>query len=219
MSNDAASGQAPTDAAPTQAAEATPPVDTTTTSASADSAAAGTPAATETPPAQAPAADPPKPAGAPEKYEFKFADEVKPSEAAVKSFADTARELNLTQDAAQAVLDKVLPAMRADAKASLEAFYKDIGGMPDTWADQVRADKDIGGTKLEETLAVAAKARDAFGGPELTALLNKTGLGNHPALIKAFAKAGQAISADRFVDGRGATSDTRTAAEKLYGKP
>ena len=35
----------------------------------------------------------------------------------------------------------------------------------------------------------AQAAMKMFAGPELKALLNKTGLGNHPALIKAFATA------------------------------
>ena len=32
-------------------------------------------------------------------------------------------------------------------------------------------------------------------------MLNATGFGNHPAVIKAFYKAGMAISSDRFVSG------------------
>lgn len=236
MSNEQ-SGQATTDTATTQASTATQVADTTTAQASATTAAAGTttetpaattqPTGTETPAAETkpaegetkPAESEAKPAGAPEKYEFKFSEtEGRPTDGTLKAFEETARSLDMPNEAAQTVLDKVIPAMRAEARASLEAFYRDIGGMPETWADQVKADKDIGGTKFDDTMAVAAKARDAFGGPELTNLLNKTGLGNHPALIKAFAKAGRAISADRFVDGRAATSDTRSAAEKLYGK-
>ena len=53
------------------------------------------------------------------------------------------------------------------------------------------------------------KALDAFGTPELKDVLNATGFGNHPEVIKAFYKAGKAISADGFVPGtpKGAETD------------
>ena len=38
-------------------------------------------------------------------------------------------------------------------------------------------------------LSDARDAIRAFGSPELSAVLNQTGLGNHPALVRAFAKA------------------------------
>jgi len=56
---------------------------------------------------------------------------------------------------------------------------------------------------------VARKALETFGTPELRDVLNMTGMGNHPEVIRAFYKAGKAISEDRFVQGnpRGAEPD------------
>lgn len=132
------------------------------------------------------------------------------------SFAEVAKTLNLSQDGAQSILDKVGPVIQAQQLASLETFYADIGGMPNTWADTVKADKDIGGAKLAENLAIAAKARD-LGGPELVKVLNKTGLGDHPAVIRAFVKFGKALSEENFVSAGTSTGGSRSQADRLYG--
>jgi len=47
---------------------------------------------------------------------------------------------------------------------------------------------------------------DKFGTPELTKLLNASGMGNHPEIIRAFYRAGKAISEDSFVGGSRATA-------------
>ena len=80
------------------------------------------------------------------------------------------------------------------------------------WREQAVADKDFGGDKLADNLAAARRARDAFASPELTQLLEQTGLGDHPEVIRLFVKTGKAMSEDGFVTGRagGATRDART---------
>jgi hypothetical protein len=86
------------------------------------------------------------------------------------------------------------------------------------WANASKSDKEIGGEQLSQNLAVAKKALDAFGTPELRTLLNESGLGNHPEIIRAFYRAGKQISEDSFVPGStrpGANS--RSAAQALYG--
>jgi hypothetical protein len=78
----------------------------------------------------------------------------------------------------------------------------------------VKGDRDIGGANLAQNLAVAKKALDQFGSPELVQLLNATGIGNNVHVIRAFLKAGQAISEDRFV--KGSAASTRDPARVLY---
>lgn len=135
-----------------------------------------------------------KPAGAPEKYEFKPPEGVQLDDKLVAEFSEVAKELDLPQDAAQKVIDKLAPAM---AKQQMEA----LDTLKNEWAESTKADKELGGEKLGENLAVAKKALEAFGSPELRTLLEKTGLGNHPEMIRAFYKAGKQISEDRFVQG------------------
>lgn len=87
------------------------------------------------------------------------------------------------------------------------------------WAAATTADKDIGGDKLPENLAVAKKALDNFGTPEFKKLLNESGLGNHPEIVRFMVKAGKAISEDgRLITGAAAQKNrTDTPIEnRLY---
>jgi len=132
------------------------------------------------------------PQGAPEKYEFK-ASEGKAFDAEVlTAFAEVAKELNLTQDAAQKVLDRMAPKMEARQAQQIETLRTQ-------WADSSKVDKEFGGEKLSENLSTAKKALDQFGTPELRSLLNESGLGNHPEFIRFMFRAGKSISEDRYV--------------------
>jgi hypothetical protein len=149
-------------------------------------------------------------AGAPEKYEFKAEEGRAFDPKVIEQFSEVARELDLPQDAAQKILDKMAPTLAARQAEALEAARAD-------WADTARTDKEFGGDKLNENLAVAKKALDQFGTPELRTLLNESGLGNHPEVIRVLYRAGKAISEDRFVGGSvGGPPASRDAARALY---
>ncbi len=134
----------------------------------------------------------------------------------MKTYGDAAKELKLDPKAAQQLLDKVAPVMQARQAEQLTQ-------MRNEWMEASKADKEFGGEKLTENLAVAKKALDAFGSQELRTLLNESGLGNHPEVIRFFLKAGKAISEDRYVNGnRGEgqgnqNRDFEGYAKALYG--
>ncbi|CAM7518146.1 Peptidase [Citrobacter portucalensis] len=175
----------------------------------------------------APAGDPAKPEGdkpqpgeeeeqkqegAPEKYEFKPAEGQDLDAAALEQFEPIARELNLTNEQAQKMVDlygtKIMPMVQ---QQQVEAWQKTT----EQWAADVKADKEIGGDKLTSNLSAAQRALAHFGTPELKEYLEGTGLGNHPELVKAFVKIGKAMSEDGMVDG--SNQGQRSAAEVLYG--
>jgi hypothetical protein len=139
-----------------------------------------------------------KPEGAPEKYEFKPAEGQELDTAALEQFEPIARELNLTNEQAQKMVDlygtKIMPMVQ---KQQAEAWQKTT----EQWAADVKADKEIGGDKLTANLSAAQRALEQFGDPELKEYLDSTGLGNHPALVKAFIKVGKAMSEDKVVTG------------------
>lgn len=207
-----------TSTAPAPAAAAPAP----TPAPAADGAA---PAAAAAPEQNAPAAKPTdkpadKPAdgtdlkaaekpGAPEKYEFTPPEGSELNPEVMAEFEGVAKELGLTQEAAQKVVNAMGPRMAAVQKAQVEA-------MKTAWTESARTDKEFGGEKLNENLAVAKKALDAFGTPELRTLLNDTGLGNHPEIIRAFFKAGQKISAPNFVTGGASGAAEASAAAVLF---
>lgn len=153
-----------------------------------------------------------KPEGAPEKYEFTAAEGVDLDTEALKDFEPVARDLNLTNEQAQKLVDAYPKILAGVQQRQAEAWQ----AQTEEWAATVKADKEIGGDKLTANLGVAQRALDTFGTPELKEYLNGTGLGNHPELVKAFIKVGKAMSEDGMVTGK--ENGQRSAAEVLYGK-
>ncbi len=135
--------------------------------------------------------------GAPEKYEFKPAEGQELDSAALKDFEPVARDLNLTNEQAQKLVDAYPKILAGVQQRQAEAWQKQTEG----WAEAVKADKEIGGDKLTANLSAAQRALEQFGDPELKEYLDSTGLGNHPALVKAFIKVGKAMSEDKVVTG------------------
>lgn len=143
----------------------------------------------------------------PEAYELKMPDGVALDQEAATEFTAIAKELKLDQATAQKFAD--VGAKMAQRQADNHAK------LVESWTESVKTDKEIGGDKLAENLGIARKALDTFGTPELKDVLNATGFGNHPAVIKAFYKIGQAISEDRFVTG-GARGPETDMAKRMF---
>ena len=192
-----------TDGQHTQAAD---PQQATTSPTAGDPPAHAQQQATEgqNPEGQQTEGEPAPPEGAPEKYEFKAADGTTFDDAVIGAFESVARDLNLTQGAAQQVLDKMGPVLAARQAEQIEAVRS-------AWADSARADKEYGGDKLPENLAVAKKALEQFGSPELKTLLHESGLGNNPEVIRFMVRAGKAISEDKIISGKAAPVDAGDA--------
>ena len=133
--------------------------------------------------------------GAPDKYEFNAKVAAAPEELdpeVLTAFGDVAKELNLPQEAAQKVLDKVAPVMQArQAKAVEDAKTE--------WANDSKSDQEFGGESLEANLEIAKTSLNKFGTDALKSLLSESGLGNHPEVIRFMYRAGKAISEDSYV--------------------
>ena len=117
-------------------------------------------------------------------------DELDPE--VLTAFGEVAKELDLPQEAAQKVLDKVAPVMQARQAAVVEQVKLD-------WANESQADKEFGGESLNDNLEIAKSSLNAFGTDALKSLLQESGLGNHPEVIRFMYRAGKAISEDSYV--------------------
>ena len=141
-------------------------------------------------------------------------DELDPE--VLTAFGDVAKELNLPQDAAQKVLDKVAPVIQARQAKAIEQTKVE-------WATQSKSDSEFGGENLTDNLDVAKASLDTFGTDALKSLLQETGLGNHPEVIRFMYRAGKAISEDSYVgNSEGAVGksnvpkDFNAIADSLY---
>ena len=133
--------------------------------------------------------------GAPEKYEFndKVADapEVLDPDVLI-AFGEVAKELDLPQEAAQKVLDKVAPVMQRRQAEQVEKAMTE-------WAEKSQSDDEFGGENLDANLEIAKTALNAFGTGTFKQLLSESGLGNHPEVIRFMYRAGKAMSEDSYV--------------------
>lgn len=121
------------------------------------------------------------------------------------------KELGLTHAQANKLVGKYAETMKQRAEAhasqpegqwSMSAYeYFKANGTPDKWADNAKADKDMGGGNWDATVAAATRATNALGTPELKAFLNASGGGNHPELIRFMAKVGAMIKEDNPASG------------------
>jgi hypothetical protein len=107
---------------------------------------------------------------------------------------ETAKALDLTQEQAQQLVE---------LNIKRDQLMQDrVHAESTRWLNELPSDKEFGGEKLSENLAIAKKAIETFGTPELKQILEQSRLGNHPEFIRAFYRAGKAISQDnRFVAG------------------
>jgi hypothetical protein len=186
ITTDTTTTEAPVNAAP--AADAPPVADTLLTG--------DQPAEGDAPAEQAEGDKPAEeaPAGAPEAYaEFAMPEGVAIDEEMLGEFSGVAKDLNLTQEAAQKVVDLAAKMRQADAAAIVQVRAD--------WLQATQIDAEIGGDKLGENLATAKRGLEAYGSPALRELLNSTGLGNHPEVIRLLVKAGKTASEDTFVKG------------------
>lgn len=162
--------------------------------------------------------------GAPEAYEFTPPEGSNFDNEVIGELSSVAKELDLSQGAAQKLVDRLAPKI---AERAAVAQQQAIDALQTEWRNMSSADKEFGGEKLNENLAVADKALNTYGTPELRALMkafdpvkNPTGmgLGNNPEIIRAFYRAGLNLNEDKFVPGgTRPVAATRDPATALYG--
>lgn len=152
------------------------------------------------------------PQGAPEAYEdFSVPEGVELDAELLGEFKNVAKELNLPQDAAQKVTDlgvKLAQKWVAESQQATSEMFAE-------WKGRAETDKEFGGDALPANLAVAKKAVDQFGTPELRELLDVHRLGDNPEVIRFMFRVGKAISEDTFVAG-GKSSPAQDAAKTLF---
>lgn len=122
-------------------------------------------------------------------------------------------EMKLPQEQAQRLVDFYAGKIRQFGASQMESWVK----LNEKWVGDFKADKEIGGERIQDTVAAATRAMDRFGTPGLREALIMTGAGNHPEVIRFVARVGRATAEDRFVVAAGASAGgARSAAEVLY---
>lgn len=164
--------------------------------------------------------------GAPDDYDtaaFAMPEGVEFDSEMFELVKDDLKGMDLSQKGAEAVVgifaSKVVPKIEERAVKAID----DAGAqLRANLARDLQADPEVGGTKLKESQAFAAKAFAHFvpkaeERAQLSQFLNESGLGDHPLLTRVIAGAGRALS-EASVPGAAGGAQERTAAEKFYGR-
>lgn len=156
------------------------------------------------------------PAGAPEQYaDFTAPEGVALNEAVLGELRDVAKEMNLSQEQAQKVVDLGVKLQQNWAAQSEEQYEAQLA----EWRTASESDPRFGGSpeKLGEHLAVAKAAYDKFATPAFKEqIIEGMGLGNHPEIIHVFSEIGKAMAEDGVVSAQQQASGDRVLGQSFY---
>lgn len=151
--------------------------------------------------------------GAPEAYEdFKMPEGMELDTVALEAAAPVFKDLNLTQDQAQKLIDLQAASMQKAGETQQEAWTKTVTD----WATETKENKEYGGEHLNENLALAKSALDKLGTPELRELVDSTGIGNQLEFAKFCTAVGKAIGEDTVLLGKSSGMDTREPGDIMF---
>lgn len=144
-------------------------------------------------------------------YDLKLSEGSTLSKEHLSQIASFAKENGLTPQQAQKILDRDQAYFEGQKKAAEEGFNQQL----DSWVKQVQEDKALGGEKFAENMETAKRGFEKFSTPALKEILNKSGYGSHPEVVRMFYAIGKAMSEDSFQKGSPAGKDV-SRAEIFY---
>ena len=122
------------------------------------------------------------------------------------------KEMKLSQEEAQKLVDLQAQYSKADAERVAKAWKTTI----DNWVNDAKNDKEFGGTKFNESIVVSKKGINHFGNDKFKEMLEFTGVGNHPEMIRFLYKVGALVKEDDILHGTNRTGDTTDVAKRLF---
>ncbi len=127
------------------------------------------------------------------------------------AFKQTAAKVNLPAEALTQWLSHEENRLQAAAEQAQTQHQTQL----ENWAHQTQ---ETFGPQWQEEVSKAVRAADTFGGPQLRQLLEETGLGNHPVIVRTFHAVAQRICEDVTPGGVPSATADKTFTQALYGK-
>jgi hypothetical protein len=154
--------------------------------------------------------------GAKELQDFSLPEGVEADKEIMGAFKEQAVALGLDQEGAQKLVDLGLQ-LQNKMLAGFQEQTLVTKDMADKWREETKADKDIGGAKLDKTLAFAGKALDKFFDPDFRKFLDASGLGESPSMVRGFAKIGKMLAEAQPVSGKSQSAPEQSDAKLFFG--
>lgn len=147
------------------------------------------------------------------RFDAKSFEDVDVSETFINEYEVLAKKYGINQDIATSLLKD---AVGLNNRLDVETVAK----QNEEWVMQAKNDKEFGGIGFEANIGIAQKALNAYASQGFKQLMEDTGLGNHPEVIRLFYNIGKTIKEDSFVNASAGISKAKTlddAAKILFG--
>lgn len=151
--------------------------------------------------------------GAPESYaDFTYPEGTEPDKVMIEKFVTLAKELNIPQEKAQALVDLSIASAADNAKKQSDEWMS----VRENWTKEIKEDKEFGGQNFDNTLEHAKRTLRNYGSDVLQKFIEDTGYGDNPDFIRMLAKIDKAMGEDKIVEGKEWTPN-KAPHEILYG--
>ena len=156
----------------------------------------------------------------PEKYGLKLPDGSKLDAAHIEKIAEFSKKHGFSDKEAQALLERdnetfsaYAERMKQQQKTESEAALK---AASEKWLAETKNDKEIGGEAFVKTAELTKRVLDRFGNDELKRLLNESGYGNHPEVVRFVNKVGSSMKEDQLVLAGTVATGGAKSMEKIF---
>ena len=144
----------------------------------------------------------------PEPFELAAPEGYPINDAGLKALNDLCKSAKLSKEQGKAVLQHMA--------GNYTAFQEQQQAKGKAWIEEFKADKDFGGDKFDASVAEAQKALATFDtSGTVRAMLQETGYGNNPEVLRIFARVGRALGEDKLPGMSGGAKD-KPLEERFY---
>lgn len=115
-------------------------------------------------------------------------------EGTLERFGEAAKELNLSQESAQKLLNRLEPIVQSNVQK-----------LRSDWIKASRQDEEFGGAAFEKNMKAVNRAYVATTSPALREVLKASGLVNHPEVIRHFYGLSKVLGDGKYITSQGAS--------------
>lgn len=124
--------------------------------------------------------------------------------------SDLGHELKLSNDQARTLLEKGLPKVHASIQAQRDKLVT-------MWTNQIKSDPVLGGEHYKETSANLSRVMNKYGSKEAYAVLNQSGLGSNPAIVRMMNAIGKDLGEEnKFVNSSVTAQNDKAARLRAF---
>lgn len=148
----------------------------------------------------------------PESYDLTMPEASLLQTADIERIKAEAKELGLTNDEAQEYFDTQHKAVARFQESQL----KNVEDIRTGWVKSCETDAEIGGAEFKKNAELAKRVVDKYGSEDFKKILNESGFGNHPEVLRTFVRLGKVMAEDQLIHAKSQSPEAEDIAAKMY---